>query len=143
MINSSEPEVLKYYIGKRIDIIKDNSIDRLSKEDIALLKTPMLKKLKEELKPKFASSLTSGGESLTIDNFETGAVGKFVSLYGLDDLFKSLPDTLKQFQILNRNNPGLIIQIPEDIAEKCEISLPQIWLSSAPWLLFPKYFNIS
>lgn len=123
MINSSEPEVLKYYIGKRIDIIKDNSIDRLSKEDIALLNTPMLKKLKAELKPKFASSLTSGGESLTIDNFETGAVGKFVSLYGLDDLFKSLPDTLKQFQILNRNNPGLIIQIPEDIGRFKQLNM--------------------
>ena len=123
MINSSEPEVLKYYIGKRIEIIKDNSIDRLSKEDIALLKTPMLKKLKEELKPKFASSLTSGGENLTIDSFETGAVGKSVSLYGLDDLFKSLPDTLKQFQILNRNNPGLIIQIPEDIGRFKQLNM--------------------
>lgn len=123
MINSSEPEVLKYYIGKRIDIIKDNSIDRLSKEDIALLKTPMLKKLKEELKPKFASSLTSGGENLTIDSFETGAVGKFVSLYGLDDLFKSLPDTLKQFQILNRNTPGLIVQIPEDIGRFKQLNM--------------------
>lgn len=123
MINSSEPEVLKYYIGKRIDIIKDNSIDRLSKEDIALLKTPMLKKLKEELKPKFAGSLTSGGENLTIDSFETGAVGKFVSLYGLDDLFKSLPDTLKQFQILNRNTPGLIVQIPEDIGRFKQLNM--------------------
>ncbi len=123
MINSSEPEVLKYYIGKRIDIIKDNSISSLSKEDMALLNTPMLKQLKQELKPKFVSSITQSGDNLTIDNFDSGAVGKFVSLYGLNDLFKSLPDTLKQFQIINRNTPGLIVQVPEDIGRFKQLNM--------------------
>jgi hypothetical protein len=123
MINSSEPEVLKYYIGKRIDIIKDNSINNLSKEDMALLNTPMLKQLKQELKPKFVSSITQSGDNLTIDNFDSGAVGKFVSLYGLNDLFKSLPDTLKQFQIINRNTPGLIVQVPEDIGRFKQLNM--------------------
>jgi len=123
MINSSEPEVLKYYIGKRIDIIKDNSISNLSKEDMALLNTPMLKQLKQELKPKFVSSITQSGDNLTIDNFDSGAVGKFVSLYGLNDLFKSLPDTLKQFQIINRNTPGLIVQVPEDIGRFKQLNM--------------------
>ena len=123
MINSSEPEVLKYYIGKRIDIIKDNSISNLSKEDMALLNTPMLKQLKQELKPKFVSSITQSGDNLTIDNFDSGAVGKFVSLYGLNDLFNSLPDTLKQFQIINRNTPGLIVQVPEDIGRFKQLNM--------------------
>jgi hypothetical protein len=90
---------------------------------MALLNTPMLKQLKQELKPKFVSSITQSGDNLTIDNFDSGAVGKFVSLYGLNDLFKSLPDTLKQFQIINRNTPGLIVQVPEDIGRFKQLNM--------------------
>ena len=85
-------------------------IDKLSKEDIELLNTPMLKTIKQELKPKFASSITSDGEKLIIDSFTNGAIGKFINLYGLEDLFKSLPSTLKEFQIQNKdvNNNTII-----------------------------------
>jgi len=125
MINSSEPEVLKYYITKKIDIIKGSEISRLSGEDIALLNTPMLKKVKEELKPKFASSVTSNsGEKLVIDSFTQGAIGKFIGLYGLEDLFKSLPETLKEFQIQNKDaNNNIIITIPEDIGRFKDLNM--------------------
>jgi hypothetical protein len=125
MINTSEPEVLKYYITKKIDTIKDSDISRLSGEDIALLNTPMLKKVKEELKPKFASSVTSNsGEKLVIDSFTNGAIGKFIGLYGLEDLFKSLPSNLKEFQIQNKDaNNNIIITIPEDIGRFKELNM--------------------
>jgi hypothetical protein len=124
MINSSEPEVLKYYITKKIDLIKGSDISRLSGEDIALLNTPMLKKVKEELKPKFVSSVTvNNGEKLVIDSFTNGPIGKFISLYGLEDLFKSLPLTLKEFQIQNTNaQNNIIITIPEDIGKFKELN---------------------
>ena len=124
MINSSEPEVLKYYITKKIDIIKDSDINRLSKEDIELLNTPMLKTIKQELKPKFASSITSDGEKLIIDSFTNGAIGKFINLYGLEDLFKSLPSTLKEFQIQNKDvNNNTIITIPDDIGRFKDLNM--------------------
>jgi hypothetical protein len=124
MINTSEPEVLKYYITKKIDTIKDSDISRLSGEDIALLNTPMLKKVKEELKPKFASSVTSnGGEQLIINSFTQGGIGKFIGLYGLEDLFKSLPLTLKELQIQNTDaQNNTIITIPEDIGKFKELN---------------------
>ena len=37
-------------------------------------------------------------------NFNQGAIGKFIALYGLDDLIGNLPDTLEEFQIQNRDN---------------------------------------
>jgi hypothetical protein len=115
MIKTSEPEVLKYYIGKKIDVIKNKDISSLTNEEISLLETPMLKKLKEELKSKFATSITSGGDRILIDDFERGSVAKFIRLYGLEDLFLSLPETITEFQIQNRTKNNVNITIPEDI----------------------------
>ena len=123
MISSSEPEVLKYYMSKKIDSLKNKSADSLSSTDIALLNTPMLKKLKDELKPKLAKTLTTSGDKLIIDDFERGASGKFISLYGLDDLFRNLPETLKELQIQNKNNKGMIINIPSEIGRFKELNM--------------------
>ena len=83
---------------------------------VALLNGPMAE-LKSFFKPEFAKGLTVGGEKLVIDSFSHGAIGKFIALYGLDDLIGSLPDTLKEFQIQNRDskNNNVIINIPEEI----------------------------
>lgn len=82
------------------------------------------KPLKELFKPKFAKGLTVGGTSLSIDNFDRGNVGKFVALYGLDELIANLPDTLEEFQIINRDrNRDLIIQIPNTISRFKNLSM--------------------
>lgn len=82
------------------------------------------KELKELFKPKFAKGLTVGGTSLSIDNFERGNVGKFVALYGLDELIANLPDTLEEFQIINRErNKDIIIQIPDTISRFKNLSM--------------------
>jgi hypothetical protein len=123
MVSSSEPDVIKYYMSKKIDTLKNKDANSLSSTDIALLNTPMLKKIKDELKPKLAKSLTTTGEKLVIDDFERGASAKFVSLYGLDDLFKFLPENLKELQIQNKNNKGMIINIPKEIGRFKELNM--------------------
>jgi hypothetical protein len=71
--------------------------------------------LKQYFKPEFAKGLTAGsGKDLKIDGFGSGSVGKFVGLYGLEELFNSLPDTLEQIKIKNRDN-DVIINIPSSI----------------------------
>ena len=86
-------------------------------QDLVVLLTGPMKELKEFFKPEFANGLTVGGEKLVIDSFTHGAVGKFIALYGLDDLIGNLPDTLTEFQIQNRDskNNDVIINIPEEI----------------------------
>ena len=72
--------------------------------------------LKQLFKPKFAKGLTVGGQKLTIDSFKHGNVGKFVALYGLDELFDSLPDTLDELIIQNKDKQADInIKIPPSI----------------------------
>ena len=81
---------------------------------VQLLNGPM-EELKSFFKPEFAKGLTVGGEKLVIDSFSQGAIGKFIALYGLDDLIGNLPVTLKEFQIQNRSNDKIVVTIPEEI----------------------------
>jgi hypothetical protein len=90
---------------------------------VQLLNGPM-SDLKDFFKPEFAKGLTVGGEKFVIDSFTRGAVGKFIGLYGLDDLFGNLPITLTEFQIQNRdNNNNIIIKIPEDIGRFKDLNM--------------------
>ena len=91
---------------------------------VQLLNGPMAE-LKDFFKPEFAKGLTVGGEKLVIDSFSHGAIGKFIALYGLDDLIGSLPESLKEFQIQNRgnNNQNVIITIPEEIGRFKELNM--------------------
>jgi hypothetical protein len=83
-----------------------------------------MSELKNVFKPEFAKGLTIGGEKrFAIDSFSHGAVGKYIALYGLDELFRSLPRTLEEFQIQNRDNNNLIVNIPEEIGEFTNLRL--------------------
>ena len=105
-------------------------------QDLVQLLTGPMKELKDFFKPEFAKGLTVGGEKLVIDSFTHGAVGKFIALYGLEDLIGNLPSTLKEFQIQNKDNKNdIIINIPEEIGrfkdltmimlDNCVASIPE------------------
>jgi hypothetical protein len=93
-------------------------------QDLVQLLTGPMKELKDFFKPEFAKGLTVGGEKLVIDSFTHGAVGKFIALYGLQDLIGSLPDSLKEFQIQNKDNKNdIIINIPEEIGRFKDLNM--------------------
>jgi hypothetical protein len=93
-------------------------------QDLIVLLTGPMKELKDFFKPEFAKGLTVGGEKLVIDSFTHGAVGKFIALYGLDDLIGNLPPTLKEFQIQNKDNKSdIIINIPEEIGRFKDLNM--------------------
>jgi hypothetical protein len=93
-------------------------------QDLVQLLNGSMAELKDFFKPEFAKGLTVGGEKLVIDSFSQGAIGKFIALYGLDDLIGSLPDTLKEFQIQNRDNKSdVLIKIPEEIGRFKDLNM--------------------
>ena len=117
MIQNSEPEVVKYYISKKLDSLKGTNVRDLGSTDIALLNTPMLKKLKEELKPKFAAQMTgggAGGNKIEIE-YPNGPSAKFAALYGFDDLFDTLPSTITNFLFNNKSSDTISLSIPRSI----------------------------
>ena len=117
---------------------------------VALLNGPM-SELKQFFKPEFAKGLTVGGEKLVIDSFNHGAIGKFIALYGLDDLIGNLPSTLKEFQIQNRDSKSdVTINIPEEIGrfkdlnmillDNCIVNIPDA-ICTLPKLRFLALIN--
>jgi hypothetical protein len=85
---------------------------------VALLNGPM-NELKDFFKPEFAKGLTgTSGKDFKVDSLSSGAVGKFISLYGLEDLIESLPKTLETFSIQNRDSKDSVkIELPQEIGQ--------------------------
>jgi hypothetical protein len=68
-------------------------------------------------KNEFAKGLTDGttGDALKITDFEHGAVGKFVALYGLEELFNSVPDNLREITISVPDRTQVDLNIPPSV----------------------------
>ena len=83
---------------------------------VKMLNGPMAE-LKDFFKPEFAKGLvTSGSEKVEI-NYPQSAAGKFVALYGFEELFDSLPKTIKYLLISNTSNENIELDIPESIGQ--------------------------
>jgi hypothetical protein len=85
---------------------------------VGLLNGPM-NDLKSFFKPEFAKGLTgTSGKDFKVDSLSSGAVGKFIALYGLEDLIESLPKTLETFSIQNRDSRETVkIELPKEIGQ--------------------------
>ena len=65
---------------------------------------------------EFAKGLVKAGTSDVVDiSYPDNAAGKFVALYGFDELFDSLPDTIVRLLISNKSNENIALDVPESI----------------------------
>ena len=79
--------------------------------------------LKEFFKPVFVRGLSVDGSKFVIDNLKSGSAGKFISIYGMDDLIPQLPMSTTEIVIHNKDNSGLTINIPESIGRLKNLEL--------------------
>lgn len=77
--------------------------------------------LKEVLKPEFAKGLTSANGTKVEINYPNSSAGKFVALYGFDDLFNSLPKNITQLGVVNTSNQEIALDVPETLGEFTEL----------------------
>jgi len=62
-----------------------------------------MKELKPLFKDQFEKSLVVGdGTEFSVDSLDHGSIGKYISLYGFDEVFDSLPDNVEEIYIQNR-----------------------------------------
>lgn len=80
------------------------------------------KELKEIFKPEFAKGLIkSQGKKLEI-SYPNDSSGKFVALYGFDELFESLPKDLEVILIDNKSNEKIALNVPESLGNFSELT---------------------
>lgn len=116
MINVADPDTKKYYVSKQIDSIKTKSLNQLSESDIAILNLPGMAKLKEEMKKKFATDFQSG-DNISI-RIPAQKEGKYIALYGFDELIRNLSSNVKFFEIVctEKNYPQY--DLPSEFCER-------------------------
>ena len=71
--------------------------------------------LKEYFKPQFATNLATGGGDIVEINYPDSASGKFIALYGFNELFDSLPDTITKLLITNKSQERIALEVPASI----------------------------
>ena len=74
-----------------------------------------LKELKDYFKPEFAKGLVAQGEKKVNIQIPEGAAGKFIALYGADEIFDNLPDNIVSMIIENKKT-NATIAIPPSIS---------------------------
>lgn len=114
-ISTSSKPVSNYYVAKKIEAVSSKPLSQLTDADIALINLPELKNVKENLKKTFGGRIPTNNDSLVVDNLTNSDVGKFIALYGFEDMFELLPDSLKQLSIKNKGNNQLIFRVPQSI----------------------------
>jgi hypothetical protein len=73
------------------------------------------KELKEYFKKEFAEGLVKTGGDVVEVNYPDSSSGKFVALYGFDELFESLPDTILRLLINNKSSEDIALDVPDSI----------------------------
>jgi len=81
---------------------------------VEYLNGPM-SELKEFFKPEFAKGLVNKGGNKVEINYPDSSAGKFVALYGFDELFESLPDSIEHLLINNKSKEDIALNVPESL----------------------------
>jgi hypothetical protein len=70
---------------------------------------------KEILKPEFARGFIRPNTNKVEIKYPGNNTDKFVAIYGLGELFDSLPDSITTLNVVNTSNENIIITIPDSI----------------------------
>lgn len=82
---------------------------------VEMLNGPM-KELKDFFKPEFAKGLVNKGGNKVEINYPDSSAGKFVALYGFDELFESLPEDIEHLLINNKSKENIALDVPETLS---------------------------
>jgi len=82
-----------------------------------LLNGPM-KELKPLFRKEFGKSLMLGSSNeFSVKGFKHGPVGMFISLYGFDEIFEALPDSVTEIYIQGERGEDLDLVLPDLISK--------------------------
>ena len=82
-----------------------------------LLNGPM-KELKPLFRQEFGKSLMLGSSNeFSVKGFKHGAIGMFISLYGFDEIFEALPESVTEIYIQGERGEDLNLVLPDSISK--------------------------
>lgn len=72
--------------------------------------------MKEYFKPQFAKGLVDKSTNKLQINYPNSSVGKYIALYGFEDLFSTVPDDLSAITIENTSKEDIALDVPPTIS---------------------------
>jgi len=82
--------------------------------------------LREYFKPEFAKGLVNQSTNQVNITYPDSSAGKFVALYGFEELFESLPRDIDMLSFINKSKEDLAIDIPASIGEFTNLTTLQL-----------------
>ena len=73
--------------------------------------------LRDYFKPEFMKGMLQNNGDAVVINYPESAASKFIALYGFDELFESLPDTIKRFHFDYNGSAPINLNIPESFGK--------------------------
>jgi hypothetical protein len=91
-------------------------MDRRDRQvDLVGMLNGRLSELKGYFKPQFATNLVKQNSKKVEIKYPGNEAGKFVALYGFEELFNSLPDTIEHLLIENSGKENISFDVPSTI----------------------------
>ena len=81
--------------------------------------------LKEYFKPEFANGLVERGNKVDI-SYPNSSAGKYIALYGFEELIQNLPDSVTEFGFVNKSSDKLAFDIPASIGKFKQLTMLQL-----------------
>lgn len=137
MVRGLSPSAMSYYISKKKEKLLQKNLKELQENDMEIILSKEMKPYYRALKEKFSEELRnvfSVEEYLSI-SYPDSVAGKYIRLFGLENIFELLPEDINFFQLENKSNEPVIFDIPESIGrftqlgtlvfENCVNKLPE------------------
>lgn len=100
----------------------DQFMDRMDhRVNLVELLNGALSEFKEEFKQEFAKGLVTKDSKLVEVNYPNSSAGKFVALYGFNELFESLPSDIVSLHINNTSKENIALDVPESLGRFAEL----------------------
>jgi hypothetical protein len=81
--------------------------------------------LKEYFKPQFAKDLVTKGNKVDI-TYPNSSAGKYIALYGFEELIEGLPDNITEFGFVNKSSQKIAWDIPASIGRFKQLNMLQL-----------------
>ena len=107
----------------QISIPKNQYMDRMDHRfDVVKMFNGPFSEFKDLLKDDFSKAFVTPNSDKVFINLGNSNEGVFISLYGLDDLIKSLPETIKELHVTNTSTP-VDLRIGDEITKFKELTV--------------------
>ena len=112
----------RYQFHFKADMYMDRFDQSINLVDFLNKKAP---DLKEYFKPQFAKDLVTKGNKIDI-SYPNSSAGKYIALYGFEELLEHLPETITEFGFVNKSSEKLAWDVPASIGRFKQLTMLQL-----------------